>query len=110
MQFKTLLPSLLLVSYGSMAAADSFYAYSCDDCDCNAYQSLGSSVEGTCTDLNGGAASFGVSAGKESGTYCTLFSGSHCGGESQNVGHHKGETWGCTNTEIGWVYSVLCFN
>ncbi|KAJ5784279.1 uncharacterized protein N7503_009491 [Penicillium pulvis] len=101
MQFKNLLPSILLVSYASLAAADSFYAYTCNGCGCNAFQGLGASIEGTCTNLNSGAASFGISAGKESGTYCTLFTGKDCSGASENVGHHKGQTWGCTNSNIG---------
>ena len=110
MQFKTLLPSLLLIGYGSLATADSFYAYTCNGCGCDAFQGLGASIEGTCTNLKSGAASFGISTGKESGTYCTLFTGSDCSGASQNVGHNKGQTWGCTNSKNGWVNSVLCFN
>ncbi|KAJ5876459.1 uncharacterized protein N7529_002043 [Penicillium soppii] len=109
MQLKSLLPSILLISHGSLAAADSFYAYTCYNCGCNAFQGLGSNVEEGCTNLNSGAASFGVSAGSRSDTYCTLFSGRDCSGSSQNVGHHKGETWGCTNSNIGWANSVLCF-
>jgi hypothetical protein len=110
MQFKTLLPSLLLIGYGSVAAADSFYAYPCTGCGCNASQGFGGNIEGACTNLNSGATSFGISAGKNSGTYCTLFSGSDCSGASENVGHHRGQTWGCTNSNIGLVNSVLCFN
>jgi hypothetical protein len=110
MQFKTLFPSILLIGYGSLATADSFYAYTCDGCGCDAFEGLGASIEGTCTNLKSGAASFGISTGKDSGTYCTLFTGSDCGGSSQNVGHNKGQTWGCTNSKNGWVNSVLCFN
>jgi hypothetical protein len=110
MYLKMLLPSILLLGVSTLVMADSFYAYTCYGCDCNAFQSFGGNIEDGCTNLNSGAASWGISTGTDSGTYCTLFSGSDCSGASQNVGHHKGHTWGYTDSQIGWVESVIYFN
>ncbi|MCJ1407795.1 hypothetical protein MMC19_001866 [Ptychographa xylographoides] len=105
MQFAPIL--FLVAAYTAVVQAnDHFYGYTCYGCDCNAFESTSS--EGNCIELSQGAAAWGISTGAYSGTYCTLFSESGCQGETQNVGHKSGQTWGCTNSQIGWVYSVLC--
>jgi hypothetical protein len=110
MHFTALFTSLALLGSSTMLAqAESFYAYTCYGCGCNAFQGLGTNVKESCQNLNQGAAAFGIGTEKYSGTYCTLFSEPNCGGESQNVGVHSGETWGCTDSNIGWAQSVLCF-
>lgn len=104
------LPAIVLAASAAVANAESFYAYTCYGCDCNAYEAFGTNIKNTCTNVGSGAASWGISTGARSGTYCTLFSEENCGGSSQNVGHHTGQTWGCTDTQIGWVKSVICFD
>ncbi|KAJ5881070.1 uncharacterized protein N7473_012123 [Penicillium subrubescens] len=104
------LSTIVLLNSVAMANAESFYAYTCYGCGCDAYQSFGTNIKNSCTNVGSGAAAWGISTGKDSKTYCTLFSEENCGGKSQNVGHKTGQTWGCTNSQIGWVKSVICFD
>jgi hypothetical protein len=105
-----LLSTITLVASMAVTNAESFYAYTCNGCACDSYQAFGTNIKNSCTNIGSGAASWGISTGKTSGTYCTLFSGEKCAGKSQNVGQHTGQIWGCTNSNIGWVRSVICFD
>jgi hypothetical protein len=101
--------SAVLLSAPSLVKASKFIGYTCYGCNCNGFESFGDDKFETCVDLSQGAASWGVSATPLDGVFCTLFAGSGCTGSSQNVGHHNGQSWGCTNSNIGWVQSVKCW-
>lgn len=105
-----LLPGIALVACMAVSSAESFYAYTCDGCNCDAYEAFGTNIKNSCTNIGSGAASWGISTGRKSKTYCTLFSEENCSGKPQNVGHHTDETWGCTNSQIGWAKSAICFD
>ncbi|KAL2055027.1 hypothetical protein ABVK25_004849 [Lepraria finkii] len=106
---KIIIPALMLLT-STAVHADSFYLYTCNGCNCNAFQSVGSGDEGKCKKLDSGAASVGLSSTSSSKLQCTLYTSSDCSGagSSQNVGIKSGQSWGCTNSQIGWVNSMDC--
>ncbi|KAJ0417542.1 hypothetical protein BJY00DRAFT_315834 [Aspergillus carlsbadensis] len=108
MHLSTLLPAMLL-SAPTLVKASEFIGYTCYGCNCNGFQSFNDDKFENCVDLLQGAASWGVSATPLDGVFCTLYSGKGCSGSEQNVGHHNGQSWGCTNSNIGWVQSVKCW-
>ncbi|MCJ1404363.1 hypothetical protein MMC11_007588 [Xylographa trunciseda] len=108
MQLTLRLLALTILSSLTTIHASSFYAYSCDGCNCNAFQSLGSGIIGGCANLEDGAAAIGISAAAGSQVTCRLFTDYDCESPYQSIGVASGQTWGCTNAQNGWVYSILC--
>ena len=61
MMFNLALVALGFISSATVIQAALFYAYTCDGCLCTAFQSLGLGIDGTCTNLDNGAAAIGIS-------------------------------------------------
>jgi hypothetical protein len=96
--------ALLSILARRTAAAEA-YAYVCYGCDCDSFETIGS--EASCQNLSSGAAALGLS-----GTLlqCTGYTGYDCTGSQQTVGVDPFQSWGCTDSNIGWIYSMSCGN
>jgi hypothetical protein len=104
--------ALLSFLAGKTVAESGVWAYTCFGCECDAFQSLGdigSTNSKQCVDLDSGAAALGLSENTAgAGLGCCIYSGSGCTGSNQQIGVGPGETWGCTNSDINWIFSVKC--
>lgn len=89
---------------------DAVYAYPCRDCGCSTGNNFGSTAYGDCVNLKD-SWSIGISDSGLKGSQsikCTAFPNYDCQGNSQDMGVYRGEAWGCTNTQISWIRSVVC--
>ncbi|KAH8698358.1 hypothetical protein BGW36DRAFT_144657 [Talaromyces proteolyticus] len=64
-----------------------------------------------CSNLGSGVAALGLHRAHvgDEGVTCSAYSESNCEGKEQSMGIGKGKDWGCTNSQIGWIKSVQCY-
>ncbi|KFY68850.1 hypothetical protein V496_00748 [Pseudogymnoascus sp. VKM F-4515 (FW-2607)] len=100
---------LTLGLYAAPTLADTAaYAYNCGGCGCNAQKSFGETSNGDCVDLPD-SWSMGLSATNFGESLeCRVYNAYGCQGDGQNMGIKSGNSWGCTNTQVGWIRSVTC--
>jgi hypothetical protein len=99
MQF-TKLVALLSASFIVPALALEAYTYGCTNCDCSGASvvDIGANAKSGCVNINVGSPR----------DQCTLFVSGDCTGSSQSVGISKGQTFGCTGSQIGSFGSISC--
>jgi hypothetical protein len=98
----------LSLSIAPALADTAVYAYNCDNCGCNAQKNFGELSYGDCVDLPD-SWSMGLSTTElRTPVECRVYDSYGCQGNGQNMGIHSHETWGCTNTQVGWIRSATC--
>lgn len=96
------------LSIAPALADTAVYAYDCDNCGCNAKKNFGELSYGDCVDLPD-SWSMGLSTTeRKTPVECRVYDSYGCQGNGQNMGIHSHETWGCTNTQVGWIRSATC--
>lgn len=64
-----------------------------------------------CSNMGSGVAALGLHRAHvgDEGVTCSAYSESDCGGKEQSMGIARSHDWSCTNSEIGWIKSVKCY-
>ncbi|PYH98269.1 hypothetical protein BO71DRAFT_426239 [Aspergillus ellipticus CBS 707.79] len=101
-----------LVSDGVQYETDFFTCY-CDQ-GCTRSNWLGWGIggldSGTCVELPSGVAATNVDRGNlYTDLWCQMYTGSACDGTEQNIGVAGLEDMSCTDSQVGWWYSVRCY-
>ncbi|KAF3482220.1 uncharacterized protein GIQ15_04979 [Arthroderma uncinatum] len=111
MQFSKLiaiLPALLAVPvFGQLDV----YAHPCSDCKCNGaflHQFKNGDDPNHCYNINVGFGPYSVGLKGGDSVSCQMYHSSDCSGLQQSVGIKKGQSYGCTGTQIGSFGSYKC--
>ena len=109
MQF-TKLVALLSASFIVPALALEAYTYGCTNCDCSGASvvNIGANAKSGCVNINVGYGPVAIGLSGSPRDQCTLFVSGDCTGSSQSVGISKGQTFGCTGSQIGSFGSISC--
>ena len=86
-----------------------FYIYDCPRCNCDAsYTYNPFTVKTPCLNVGGGSW-IGVTIGASSQeVLCRVYPEENCAGSAQTVSVHEDSSWGCTESQVGSIASVLC--
>jgi hypothetical protein len=104
------LVTLLSASFTVPALALETIVFPCTNCKCSGatVANIGPNEQTGCVNINVGFGPAAIGLSGAPADKCTIFRSGDCSGESQSVGIHSGQTFGCTGTQIGTFSSVSC--
>lgn len=104
--------ALLSASLTSVSASTAnVYYYTASTCGGSAYDSNTFTAYSGCVNLGSGAASLGLHrqhVGDE-GVTCSVYTSTDCSGKEEGFGIGKSQDWGCTDSNMGWLHSMKCY-
>jgi hypothetical protein len=104
--------ALLSASFTVPALALEVFVFPCfeSQCNCNGATvlNIGPNEQSGCVNINTGFAAFAVGLSGSSLDHCTMFTSGDCTGINQSVGINGGQTFGCTDNQIGVFGSLSC--